>query len=415
VYFYTLRGEGASLLPRLLEMKQRVSWSGDRFALVKVKQWLTLASLQAGQLRQAYRESQEGLALLEHLKGHAYLTGYFSIPLARVCFEWNQLDEARALLHQAIADATVWQQIDRIMWGYMYLVELEIAAGNLLAASKVLQEEPFRRLEEQGLYQFWRTSGQVCLWLAEGNMAEANAWAAHIVLSPVDWTPPQARGVLTLLRVYLAEQQYSQALEILEAFREYIDRPGNIEDTIAFLSLYAIALHLAGEQECARVAVLRLLTLTRPEGYVRVYLGMGTPMRQLLQSLLETAPDQETAPLPGSYVSTLLAAFEKEERQRAMRQQTLPPASAREQASPAPPPTSLSGFASEQPVLLEPLTAQEQRVLRLLAAGLSTQAMAQTLVVSRNTVKTHLRNLYGKLQANSRTQALALARDLQLL
>lgn len=66
-------------------------------------------------------------------------------------------------------------------------------------------------------------------------------------------------------------------------------------------------------------------------------------------------------------------------------------------------------------MLLEPLTDQERRVLRLLAAGRSTQEIAQTLVVSPNTVKTHLRNLYGKLQVNSRTQALALARDLQLL
>jgi LuxR family transcriptional regulator, maltose regulon positive regulatory protein len=417
VYHYTLRGEGASLLPRLLEMKQQVGQSGARFALIKVKQWLVLASLQAGRLRQAHRESLEGLALLEHLKGHAYLTGYFSIPQARVCFEWNQLDEARALLHKAIADATAWQQVDRMMWGYMYLVELEIAAGNLLAAREVLQEEPFRRTEGQSIYQFWRTSVQVLLWLAEGKIAEANAWAAQVVFRPADWTYPQTRGILTLLRVYLAGQQYSQALATLEAFREYLDRPGNGEDTIAFLSLYVLALHLAGEQERARAAVLRLFTLTRPESYLRVYLDMGEPMQQFLQSLLENSPEQEneTAPIPGSYVSTLLAAFEKEVRQRAMRQETLPSASAREQAPQTPPPASLSGFASEQPVLLEPLTAQEQRVLRLLAAGLSTQAMAQTLVVSRNTVKTHQRNLYNKLQVNSRTQALALARDLQLL
>ncbi len=54
-------------------------------------------------------------------------------------------------------------------------------------------------------------------------------------------------------------------------------------------------------------------------------------------------------------------------------------------------------------------------MLRLLAAGRSTQEIAASLVVSVNTVKTHLKNLYSKLQVNSRTQATAVARKRQLL
>jgi LuxR family maltose regulon positive regulatory protein len=295
------------------------------------------------------------------------------------------------------------------------LAGLEIAAGNLQVAAQVLQEEQFRRLEEQGVYHFWRTSVQVRLWLAEGNMAEAHAWAAREVLHPADWEPMQSMEVLTLVRVYLAGQQYSQALEILEAFRVHIDRPGNIEDTIPFLALSATALHLAGEQDRARTTVLRLLNLTRQEGYLRVYLDMGEPMRELLQSLLDAPPEQDekTSPVPGSYISTLLAAIALENNKRVMRREAS--GTLQEQEQRISPSTTLSGSPTKQPMLLESLTAQEQRVLHLLAAGRSTQEMAQALVVSRNTVKTHLRNLYSKLQANSRTQALALARDLQLL
>jgi LuxR family maltose regulon positive regulatory protein len=64
---------------------------------------------------------------------------------------------------------------------------------------------------------------------------------------------------------------------------------------------------------------------------------------------------------------------------------------------------------------VEALTPQEQRVLRLLAAGRSNQEIAQALTVSLNTVKTHVKNLYSKLHVTSRMQASALARDLQLL
>ena len=61
------------------------------------------------------------------------------------------------------------------------------------------------------------------------------------------------------------------------------------------------------------------------------------------------------------------------------------------------------------------LTARELEVLRLLAAGRSNQAIAQELVVAVGTAKRHVANILGKLQAESRLEAVARARDLGLL
>ena len=60
----------------------------------------------------------------------------------------------------------------------------------------------------------------------------------------------------------------------------------------------------------------------------------------------------------------------------------------------------------------EPLTRKEIRVLQLLAEGYSNSAMAEKLFVSDSTVRTHLRNINMKLNARSRTQAVAIARRL---
>ncbi len=118
-YYFSFRVEGARLLPRLLETRQQASQSGERFALLKTKQWVALTALQAGQLRLAHRESLEALALLEHMQGYALLRGYFSLCLAQVFYAWNQLDEARQFLHHLIEDATVWQQIDLLQSAYL--------------------------------------------------------------------------------------------------------------------------------------------------------------------------------------------------------------------------------------------------------------------------------------------------------
>jgi LuxR family maltose regulon positive regulatory protein len=66
-------------------------------------------------------------------------------------------------------------------------------------------------------------------------------------------------------------------------------------------------------------------------------------------------------------------------------------------------------------LLPEPLSERELEILRLVAAGLTTQEIAEELVIAVGTVRTHLKNIYGKLDAHSRVQAVERARALNLL
>ncbi|MBO0780495.1 MAG: hypothetical protein J2P37_16860 [Ktedonobacteraceae bacterium] len=137
---YTFWQGGGKLIPELLAAKQRVEQAGDRFATIKVRQWLALTLHSAGRLRQEYQECLQALALLEQMQGYALLKGYFSIALAEVRYEWNQLEEARQILCTMLHDAEPWQQIDMLIWGYITLVTVELAAGDLTAAEEALQE-----------------------------------------------------------------------------------------------------------------------------------------------------------------------------------------------------------------------------------------------------------------------------------
>jgi LuxR family maltose regulon positive regulatory protein len=156
----------------------------------------------------------------------------------------------------------------------------------------------------------------------------------------------------------------------------------------------------------------RLFALTEPEGFLRVYLDEGGPMRQALEALLPQHPHQhELAFSTMDYISQLLAAFEQE--QSPPHPDGCKELVAAPPLAPAPSPARQASAIPSAPGAS--LTQREQEVLRLLATGASNQDIARTLVIELPTVKKHVSNLLGKLGATSRTQAIALARARSLL
>jgi len=77
--------------------------------------------------------------------------------------------------------------------------------------------------------------------------------------------------------------------------------------------------------------------------------------------------------------------------------------------------TGPSKTQAQRSELVEPLSERELEVLQLIAVGLTNREIASRLFLSLNTVKAHTRNIYGKLGAHSRTQAVARARALGVL
>jgi LuxR family maltose regulon positive regulatory protein len=408
MFHYVSRQEGA-LLPRLLSAKERVGQSGSRYATIKVRQWLALSAVQAGHLRLAYEESLAALDLIEQMAGYALLKGYFEIVLAQVWYQWNRLEEARSRLHTVIHAAAAWQQLDLLGWGYAELLQVTLARGEWSAARQTLHEvEQVVQRERYGPWPGWLPTMQAQWWLAQGRLQEASDWAASVVFPEAAWGRDSYAAFPVVMRVYFAQRRWQEAVELLDSFSGHLDRPANRAITITFLAQSLVALHHAGQNEQARVIAVRLLALTEPEGYLRVYLDEGEPMRQALLALLAPhSRQQELAPSTAASIAKLLAAFEHE------KQDASTPVVAATTPQPARSAARQASTVSSVPGVF--LSRREQEVLRLLAAGASNQEIAHTLVISLDTVKKHVSNLLGKLGASSRTQAIIQARALSLL
>jgi len=406
---YTVRREGAQLLPRLLSVKERVSQEASRYASIRVRQWLALSAVRAGQLRLAYEESQAALTLIEHMQGFALLKGYVEIALAQVCYQWNRLEEARELLRMVVHHAAAWQQLEQLAWGYAELIQVELARRDRPAAELALHEvEQLVQRERFGIYPGWLPAMQAQWWLAQGQLEVASKWAASVVFPEGPWEGRLYDAFPVVMRVYFAEHRFREAVELLDSFRGHLDRPANMAVTITYLSQSLVALHHAGQSEQGRMIAARLFALTEPEGYLRVYLDEGEPMRQALLALLAPhSRQQELAPSTAAYLSKLLAAFEYEKQDASPSVVT---ATTQEPAL-----ASARQASARSTVQGVSLTRREQEVLRLLAAGASNQDIAHTLVISLDTVKKHVSNLLGKLGASSRTQAISQARARSLL
>ncbi|WP_274532243.1 LuxR C-terminal-related transcriptional regulator [Ktedonobacter racemifer] len=386
----------------------------DRRATTLSQQWDGASHLDEGRIpldlsggvsNLAYQESRAVLDLIEQTASYALLKGYFKDVLAIVLYQWNRLEEARGWLRTAIQDAVTWQQGDLLLSGYIRLMQVELARGDLPAGKLALQE--FEQLE--GYHRRnWLPIMRAQWWLAQGQMKEAIDWAVNVVFPEGVWERSLYDAFPVVMRVYFAALRWTEALALLEHFSEGLGRSANSKITLTYLAQYMVALHHAGQNERAYEVGGRLFALTEPEGYLRVYLDEGEPMRQTLEAFL--SPHSHQHDLPAStmaYISQLLAAIAQEQRGATKFLVAKPP--------PTPGRVQARQESASPSASVISLTQREQDVLRWLATGASNQDIARALVIELPTVKKHVSNLLGKLGATSRTQAVALARARSLL
>jgi LuxR family maltose regulon positive regulatory protein len=353
-----------------------------------------------GRLGAVQRTYQRALEIASGFGPQPPPAGMAHVGLAEVLYEWDELAAAHEHATQGVALCRHLAFIPPLATGYAMLARIRWAQGDEAGALEAIGQAERVKLSPQmvALYNpvpAWRAR----LLLARGEVAAAARWADERGLGDADESAyPREREYLVLARVLLAERVPGRALGLLDRLHAQAAAQQRTGSLIEVKALRALALADGGDPAAASASLAEALALAAPEGYVRVFADEGAPMARLLGRL---AAAQRTgrvvfpAAVPQRYLERLLRAFQ--------------PAAA--PAGAAPPATG----DTERAELAESLSGRELEVLRLLAAGKSNQQIADELVVTLATVKSHVGHILGKLAAANRTQAVARARVLGLL
>jgi LuxR family transcriptional regulator, maltose regulon positive regulatory protein len=304
--------------------------------------------------------------------------------LSRLSYEWGHLEAAQGYAQQTVDFGEKWGNVDVMVVAHVMLARIWQARGDLEAAEESFRsaESILRSRQLMPTGTDWVEMAHVWLWLAQGNLEACNQWVRKNNLQLSD-RPPHYDGEkrLILARILLAQRNPVAAMKILSQLLEETESAGFWGGVIEILVFQALAYQQSGLMPSAEKSLERALSLSGPEGYMRVFLDQGEPMRELLHSLQKHANT-------GWYVTRLLSAFAAE-------------------------PTAQKGAPSARSAGV--LSKREIELLKLIASGCSNKEIAAQLFISLATVKRHTVNIFNKLDVKNRTEAVAHARELGLL
>ncbi len=341
-----------------------------REALRTYEQSLQHASTYGSEVNQILAHHYLGLALLHHEMGNDESAAqYFqqSIELGKqstlVDFPYR-MSLAQARLKEAEGDLDA-------------ALEFLDEAKRLFISTPIPNTRPVDALKAR-------------IYLKQGQLSKAQDWVYECGITVNDELSylreyehiMLARVLIAAYQSTASEDKMKDALGLLSRLLQTAENAKRMGSMLEILTAQALAFHAHGEQSQSFASLKHAVTLAEPEGYFRFFMNEGESIVGLLKALIHSREDDRL----NNYIRKLLNSFGE--------------------TKPEP--------ANAQP-LIDPLSERELEVLRLVADGLSNDEISQKLFLALSTVKGHNLRIFNKLQAKSRTEAVARARELGLL
>jgi LuxR family maltose regulon positive regulatory protein len=389
------KGDMAAAYKARLEALQACEAAGDIFLVMLSNLQLAITLREQGQLQKTIEKCQQQFQSADELgMSQTRLNGYLLAVWGETLAELNDLEGALDRAEKGFKLTERSGDLQMIGWSFMCLIRILFSRGDLIDAEATIHK--MENLAQKSYLPPWianqMAAWQARIWLAQDKVDSASQWVRQRGL----YTGEQIKMLneidffllfdyLVLARILIAQKRLDETARMLERLLKAAESGDRNSKVIEIRILQALVFQAKGETDRALSALEKALALAEPEGFIRIFVNEGPPMARLLYKALSRgiAPD---------YIRQLLVAFPDAEREQTEPKSQVP-------RSP----------------LIEPLSDREIEVLHLIAEGLTNQEIAARLYLSLNTVKVHTRNIYGKLDAHNRTQAVTKARAVGIL
>jgi len=385
----------------------------DIFLTVAARYHAARTCMAQSYLRMAAASYQQVLTLATQYSRQLPVVGLAYVGYAEILYQWNDLAGAaqQVEIGLALSPSSDLTYIDGPLHRFSILARIRQALGDQAGTLAALQLAKHTARQTGIALDGERAAAlEALMHLRLGQPQLASEWAqlyARTLTEEERFTYLHEFETLVFVRVLLVQDRADEVVALLARWLPAAEATKRLGSMLEMLMLQALALWAQGQMEAATHTVTRALALAEPEGYVRLFVDEGEPMRLLLQQTLASddfrlttvpprAPDARLA----AYMNKIVAAFASQ------------PATSSAVEDRSAIQVAIQNLNQN---LVEPLSQRELEVLRLIAAGLSNATIAEQLMVSVGTVKTHLKHIYGKLSVQSRTHAVAQARAIGLL
>lgn len=376
-----------NLLLDIIEISQK---SAATQTSVRLKCALAITQVDLGYLQDAIETLESAIAIATRVgidgrikvmpvAGHAY------VRLGLVLYSMNKLDSALQHVKLGVDLCNRWGQANSIWESHMILTLILKAVGNNDEYQKALTETETIANKISSKYIMDGTAALMAeLWLDEGNLDAVLDWVEKSGFKKNDnFQLHEVELYKTYVLVLLKQGKVQDALIVLGKMLEISERFNIVEHIIKTYILEALAYHMLGDEDRAINFLERAIRLGHSSGHIRNFIDLCEPIVHLLKKLVSQGIALE-------FTNQIIREIQNQQTRNS---------------------------AATQPIgtLIDALSEREQQVLQLLVTDMKTPEIANELIISVSTVRSHIKSIYSKLGAHSRYEAITKAQALKLI